>query len=179
MALLQCCHQHENKLSSNLIWKSLLWPHLIVLVVQGNPEDRLPVWARNNSQPHMRAAPAAGPSTAAPVPGRRRATMSNSGSNTRPVVSKVDSWQQRRPGPAAQAAGIAGSAPAVDSRRPGGGAAAAQVRKTEYVGPDGDLVANLERDMLDSSPGIRCEPSHTRVLHADWRRQQSAPGKWQ
>eukprot|EP00877_Chromochloris_zofingiensis_P010484 jgi/Chrzof1/568/Cz01g20220.t1 len=121
----------------------------------GNPEDRLPVWARNNSQPHMRAAPAAGPSTAAPVPGRRRATMSNSGSNTRPVVSKVDSWQQRRPGPAAQAAGIAGSAPAVDSRRPGGGAAAAQVRKTEYVGPDGDLVANLERDMLDSSPGIR------------------------
>jgi hypothetical protein len=30
------------------------------------------------------------------------------------------------------------------------------VKKTEYMGPDGDLVANLERDVLDRSPGIRC-----------------------
>jgi hypothetical protein len=32
---------------------------------------------------------------------------------------------------------------------------AAGVKKTEYMGPDGDLVANLERDVLDRSPGIR------------------------
>lgn len=30
------------------------------------------------------------------------------------------------------------------------------MKKTEYMGPDGDLVANLERDVLDRSPGIRC-----------------------
>jgi hypothetical protein len=29
------------------------------------------------------------------------------------------------------------------------------VKKSEYMGPDGDLVANLERDVLDRSPGIR------------------------
>lgn len=29
------------------------------------------------------------------------------------------------------------------------------MKKSEYMGPDGDLVANLERDVLDRSPGIR------------------------
>jgi hypothetical protein len=44
----------------------------------------------------------------------------------------------------------------------GGGGAngpAAGVRRAEYMGPDGDLVANLERDMLDRSPGVRWAPA--------------------
>lgn len=45
------------------------------------------------------------------------------------------------------------TAPVATAAAAGGGAA---VRRGEYLGPDGDLAANLERDVLDRSPGIRC-----------------------
>jgi hypothetical protein len=58
-----------------------------------------------------------------------------------------------------RAAGAGGNAGAGTAAGAGGAGAgskqAAAVKKTEYMGPDGDLVANLERDVLDRSPGIR------------------------
>jgi hypothetical protein len=56
-------------------------------------------------------------------------------------------------GSATAAAGSGGGAAAGGGS--GGGKAGVVTKKTEYMGPDGDLVANLERDVLDSSPGIR------------------------
>lgn len=70
------------------------------------------------------------------------------------MPSRVDSWNKRAgAGPAAGAAagGAAGAGGGAQGAAKGAG-----VKKSEYMGPDGDLVANLERDVLDRSPGIRC-----------------------
>jgi katanin p60 ATPase-containing subunit A1 len=67
-------------------------------------------------------------------------------SNGRPAAPSRGDSGLKRPVAGAAAAGAGGQ---------GGGKAAAAVNKAEYSGPDGDLAANLERDMLDRSPGIR------------------------
>ncbi|KAI8464204.1 MAG: P-loop containing nucleoside triphosphate hydrolase protein [Monoraphidium minutum] len=144
----------------------------------GHPEDRMPAWARNKSQ-------SAGGQPAPPAPAaggvRRRAVVTTaSGGGRVGGPARVDSWNKRVPGPGVTGApaapepaarrgsaaasggggGAAGGALPAGASGGGVGAAAAgagagAVRRSEYMGPDGDLVANLERDMLDRSPGVR------------------------
>lgn len=117
-----------------------------------NPEDRMPSWARK--QPARSEGSGTQSNAAAAGANRRRGTtISSTSAGGRPVPSRVDSWNKRAgAGPAAGAAagGAAGAGGGAQGAAKGAG-----VKKSEYMGPDGDLVANLERDVLDRSPGIR------------------------
>lgn len=123
--------------------------------LQGNnPEDRMPAWARK--QTRSEAGPGPGSNASSNPSGRRRASSIQSTTGTAvggrlPAVTRGESMTRR-----AGAIGSGGAGAAAGAA--GGGAAgkqAAGMKKTEYMGPDGDLVANLERDVLDCSPGIR------------------------
>jgi hypothetical protein len=100
----------------------------------------MPNWAKGRGG----AAPAAAPVVTTNAPRRRPAVQSVS-SNGRPAAPGRGDSGLKRPVAGAAAAGAGGQ----------GGGKAAAVNKVEYSGPDGDLAANLERDMLDKSPGIR------------------------
>jgi hypothetical protein len=109
----------------------------------------MPAWARK--QTRSEAGPGPGSTSSNNPSNRRRATSIQSTTGTavggRPPAVRGDSMSRRAGGSSSAAAGAAA-----------GGAAGKQpvgVKKTEYMGPDGDLVANLERDVLDRSPGIR------------------------
>ncbi|KAF8063864.1 AAA1 [Scenedesmus sp. PABB004] len=124
-----------------------------------NPEDRMPSWARKQPAPGRTDS---GSQLGAAAGRRRGAAVSSAAAGGRPAAARVDSWS-RRPG-SNGSAGSAGGAGAAAAAAAGGGAggaggakggSGAGVKKTEYLGPDGDLVANLERDVLDRSPGIR------------------------
>ncbi|WIA22097.1 hypothetical protein OEZ85_004439 [Tetradesmus obliquus] len=112
----------------------------------------MPSWARK--QPARSEGSGTQSNAAAAGANRRRGTtISSTSAGGRPVPSRVDSWNKRAgAGPAAGAAagGAAGAGGGAQGAAKGAG-----VKKSEYMGPDGDLVANLERDVLDRSPGIR------------------------
>eukprot|EP00878_Enallax_costatus_P033944 GHUV01037534.1.p1 GENE.GHUV01037534.1~~GHUV01037534.1.p1 ORF type:complete len:340 (+),score=102.62 GHUV01037534.1:669-1688(+) len=120
-----------------------------------NPEDRMPAWARKQPSQVSRAEPANNAAA------RRRGATSSTSAGGRPGVARGDSMN-RRPGSSGNASssvgGAGGTGGGAGSAGGAAGAAAAKgpgVKKMEYMGPDGDLVANLERDVLDRSPGIR------------------------
>ncbi len=127
--------------------------HACPLIPQANAEDRLPSWARNQQRG---GAASNGPQVVVPtgVPRRRgsAATTTTStaaaASNGRPGgPTRADSGKR---GSAAAAAGGPGA-----GRAAGGGDEKGLRGKSEYLGPDGDIAANLERDMLDRSPGVK------------------------
>lgn len=116
----------------------------------------MPSWARKQPARADNGPPS---TSSAAVNGRRRGTtISSTTAGGRPIASRVDSWN-KRPGSGSSSSRVA--APGTAPGSAGGTAGAAGVakgpgiKKTEYMGPDGDLVANLERDVLDRSPGIR------------------------
>lgn len=133
---------------------------------QNKPEDRLPAWAK------QRQALAAASGTSRAGMGGRRPAVIRAGStstSTRPVAAKVDSWQQRKGSSVASASErrASGTGLAANSGRRSGAGSSSQgqqqpqqsqggERRPEYDGPDGNLAAMIERDMLDSSPGITC-----------------------
>lgn len=123
-----------------------------------NPEDRMPAWARK--VPRSDAGP--GPGSNAQYAGstttaaRRRAntvqcTAGTAVGSRPPAVPRGDSMHRKAGSNSVGAA----AAPAAGGGGAAGAKQAAGIKKTEYMGPDGDLVANLERDVLDRSPGIR------------------------
>ena len=154
--------------------------------LRSRPEDRMPVWARTKSGSSAGGGGGASSAGGAGGPsGRRRAAVSSvpnssGGGGGRAAPARGDSWNRRpsaggmtpstevggrrpisaasagAPGAAAAAAANGGGGGGTPGAGAGGAAAAGVRARGEYLGPDGDLVANLERDMLDSSPGVRC-----------------------
>lgn len=128
--------------------------------LQGNnPEDRMPAWARKVPRSDTGPGPGSNPQHASSTTtaARRRAntvqcTAGTAVGSRPPAVPRGDSMHRKAGsnGVGAAAAPAAGAGGAAGAKQPAG------IKKTEYMGPDGDLVANLERDVLDRSPGIRC-----------------------
>lgn len=123
----------------------------------------MPAWARKQTRSDAGPGPGSSTTSSSAVPAaRRRATSIQSTTGTavggRPsAVARGDSMSRRAGG--AAGSGGAGAGAGGGAAAAAGGAAGKQgagMKKTEYMGPDGDLVANLERDVLDRSPGIRC-----------------------
>lgn len=114
-----------------------------------NPEDRMPTWARKQPSQVSRA------ESANNAAARRRGATSSTSAGGRPAVTRGDSVN-RRPGSSGNAHSSIGGLGGGASSAGGAGVKGPGLKKMEYMGPDGDLVANLERDVLDRSPGIRC-----------------------
>lgn len=108
------------------------------------PSSELPAWARKNPVSTTGYSSSSSTAASAAVPGvRRKASVTSA----RPIAARVESGRAADKTAAATGAGRK-SANIVDAaaakKKPGG----------EYGGPDGDLVTMLERDMLESSPGV-------------------------
>lgn len=123
----------------------------------------MPAWARKQTRSDAGPGPGSNTTSSSAAPAaRRRATSIQSTTGTavggRPsAVARGESMSRRAGG--AAGSGAAGPGAGGGAAAAAGGAAGKQgggMKKTEYMGPDGDLVANLERDVLDRSPGIRC-----------------------
>jgi hypothetical protein len=122
----------------------------------------MPLWARK------RPGSDGGPQAAGAGSGRRRAASTSTttasagvGAGRLPGVPRGDSMTRRTGSASSLASGGSAGGKAAAGGGAGSGGAAAVVKKGgggeySYAGPDGDLVANLERDVLDRSPGIRC-----------------------
>jgi hypothetical protein len=121
----------------------------------------MPAWARKQTRSDAGPGPgsnntSSSATTAGPA-ARRRASSIQSTTGTavggRPsAVARGESMSRRAGG----SAGAGGGAAATTAAGGAAGKQGAGMKKTEYMGPDGDLVTNLERDVLDRSPGIRC-----------------------
>ena len=107
----------------------------------------MPNWARGRNGSAGGAPPATVVTTNAPT--RKGGPRGSGAGKQQPVGPRVDSWLKRP-----QAGGQPGSKQSSNQQQQGQ-QRESLARKVEYTGPDGDLAVNLERDMLDSSPGIR------------------------
>jgi hypothetical protein len=108
----------------------------------------MPNWARGRNGSGGGAPPATVVTTNAP--GRKGGHRGSGAGKQQPVGPRVDSWL-KRPQPGGPSGGKQGG----NQQQQQGQQRESVARKVEYTGPDGDLAENLERDMLDSSPGIR------------------------
>jgi katanin p60 ATPase-containing subunit A1 len=119
-------------------------------------KSRLPQWALQATRANTGAGPGAlSTPAAAPANARRKPAVP-----VRQVAAKVDStWQQQQQAPLPQqqpGSRAAAATNAAAARRGGGGGGATPPPATpQYQGPDGDLWANLARDVLDQSLNVK------------------------